>query len=316
MYTPLPPRLWKPWNSSGTTGLWLEDGTVTVVTLPVDPGDYYGYSPTNGKILYSSHFPNSGGGPGNTAVSDLWMVDYPAGVPMPLIHRNTVVTALWTPDGFGFVYILTTPATYELRHRTLTGDDRLLASNVALRFSISPSGDKVAFTRESGYEVPGPPGLYVVPLAGGSEIMISKVDLQGAGSSYDQPIWSADGSRLALPNYAFKDSALVIAAADGSFDSTLAFAPEIDADPALLDLDPEDVLWMPDGEGLVVRAHWAGMDMTYSPRIVLYELADDGHTVISATLLSMSSSLVDWYIPGHSLYDRDENGNWTLTYLP
>jgi hypothetical protein len=166
---PLPARLWKSYSGGGATGWWLENGTATEVTLPVDPGQYYDYNPVNGKILYASHFATSGAGPGNLAVSDLWMVDYPTGTPTSLFATDTIVEAMWAPDGSGFLYIGATPTTYELHYRSLAGDDRLLASDVAPTWGVSRTGAYVAFTRETGYEVPGDPGLYVVPLAGGTE---------------------------------------------------------------------------------------------------------------------------------------------------
>src|SRR3990172_8684745 len=143
--TPMPPRLWKSYSSGGASGWWLDAGSATEVTLPVEPGQYYDFSAVNGKILYATHFANSGAGPGNLAVSDLWMVDYPSGTPEALILSDTVVEALWTPDGAGVVYILATPTTYELRYRSLAADDRLLASNVAPTWRGSPSGHPAAF---------------------------------------------------------------------------------------------------------------------------------------------------------------------------
>lgn len=311
---PLPPRLWKSYSSGGPTGWWLENGSATEVTLPVEPGQYYDYSPVNGKMLYASHFATSGAGPGNLAVSDLWMVDYPSGSPTALIPTDTVVEALWAPDGSGFVYIGATPTTYELRYRSLAGDERLLASNVAPTWGISPSGSHVAFTRETGYEVPGAPGLFVVSTAGGPETMVSSADRHAAGSIEDRPMWSPDETRLALPNYGFAPGNLVIAAADGSLDTTLGFTAEVAADPVLGSF-PSAVLWHPDGKQLAGASNYAeGMGGPWA--LVLYRLADDGHTVVSGARLGTGFTLIDWNVPGQSVYVVDENNQVALVTLP
>ena len=312
--TPLPARLWKSYSSGGATGWWLEAGSATEVTLPVEPGQYYDFSPANGKILYASHFANAGAGPGNLAVSDLWMVEYPSGSPTALIPGDTVVEALWAPDGSGVVYIGATPTTYELRYRSLTGDERLLASHVAPTWSVSPSGSHVAFTRETGYDVPGAPGLFVVSMAGGTETMVSSADRQGAGGIEDQPTWSPDETRLALPNYGFAPGHLVIAAADGSLDTTLSFAPAVAEDPVLGSF-PSVVLWHPDGRQLVgVSGYAEGMGGPWA--LVVYQLADDGHTVVSAARFGTGFGLVGWNVPGRSLYAQDQNGQLSLMTLP
>ena len=312
--TPLPARLWKSYSSGGDTGWWLDAGSATEVTLPVDPGQYYDFSAVNGKILYASHFANSGAGPGNLAVSDLWMVDYPSGTPEGLILSDTVVEALWTPDGAGVVYILATPTTYELRYRSLAADDRLLASNVAPTWSVSPSGNLAAFTRETGYDVPGAPGLFVVSLAGGSETQVSDLDRHGAGSIDDRPEWSFDEAELALPNWGFAPGQMVIAASDGSSSGQLAAAEDLSIDPIAAAL-PTTVLWHPDGRHLVGFANYAESMGGPSP-LVLYELDESLHTITGGAVLAQGFSLVGWNVPGESLYIFDENNQLVLVRLP
>ena len=312
--TPVPPRLWKSYSSGGDTGWWLDAGSATEVTLPVDPGQYYDFSAVNGKILYASHFANSGAGPGNLAVSDLWMVDYPSGTPEGLILSDTVVEALWTPDGAGVVYILATPTTYELRYRSLAADDRLLASNVAPTWSVSPSGNLAAFTRETGYDVPGAPGLFVVSLAGGPETQVSDLDRHGAGSIDDRPEWSFDEAELALPNWGFAPGQMVIAASDGSSSGQLAAAEGLSIDPIAAAL-PTTVIWHPDGRGLVGFANYAESMGGPSP-LVLYELDESLHTITGGAVLAQGFSLVGWNVPGESLYILDENNQLVLVSLP
>ena len=311
--TPLPPRLWKSYVSGGPTGWWLEDGTASEVTLPVEPGQYYDYSAANGKILYASHFANSGAGPGSLAVSDLWMVDYPSGTPVALIPSDTVVEALWTPDGAGLVYILATPATYELRHRSLAGEDRLLASNVSPTWGVSPSGSLAAFTRETGYDVPGAPGLFVVSMAGGPETQISAADRHGAGGIEDRPEWSHDDGHVALSNWGFAPGELVIAASDGSFSGPVLAEESLSVDP-ILGSAPTAVIWHPDGRHLVGFANYAESMGGPSP-LVLYELDDTLHTITGGAVLGQGYSLVGWNVPGESLYILDENNRVVLVTL-
>jgi len=313
--TPLPARLWKPLLSGGATGWWLDAGTATEIALPVDIGQYYDYSSANGKILYASHFANVGAGPGNLAVSDLWMIDYPAGAPSALIATDTVVEAMWAPDGAGFVYTLATPATYELRYRALTGEDRLLASNVSLTWNVSPLGTFVAFTRETGYEVPGTPGLFVVPLAGGPEVEVSTVDRRGTGGIEDRPTWSADEAYIALSAWGTAPGEMVVAAADGSFSSSLTVDQALSVNPILGSL-PTVVQWHPDGQHLVGLANYSDSMGGPSP-VVLYELDESrSHVVAAADLGADAYLLVDWNVPGESLFVQDEFGQVVLVHLP
>ena len=311
---PRPPRLWKSPGTGGTDAWWLEHGKASRVNLLFEPGEYYDYNPVNGKVLYASHFAFSGAGPGNLAVSDLWMADYPSGPESTLIATDTVVEALWAPDGSGFFYIGATPETYELRYRALSGEDRLLARDLAPTWNVSPPGNYVAFTRETGYNVPGAPGLFIVASEGGSEWQGSSSDRHGAGSIDDRPIWSADESRLALPNYGFAPPTLVIAAIDASFEADLAYAPEVAADPTI-GTAPTAVLWHPDNQHLVAITN-ASEAMGGPSPIFLYELAPDGRTVIAATPLGSGIGLIDWDVPGVSFFILSESGEVTLVNLP
>jgi hypothetical protein len=312
--TPLPARLWKSYGEGGPTGWWLENGTAAGVTLPVEPGQYYDYSTSNGKILYASHFANSGAGPGNLAVSDLWMVDYPSGAPEAVIPTDTVVEAMWAPDGTGVVYILAAPTTYELRYRSLTGDDRLLASNVSPTWSVSPGGGLVAFTRETGYDGPGAPGLFVVSTAGGPETQVSDIDRHGAGSIADMPEWSEDSSQVAIANYGFAPGELIIAASDGSSSGPVLPEESLSADPTFVSV-PTAVLWHPDGRHLVALANTSETMGGPSP-LVVYELDDTLHTITGAATFGQGYALIGWNVPGESLYFLDENSQVVAATLP
>ena len=312
--TPLPARLWKSYVSGGPGGWWLQDGSATEVVLPVEPGQYYDYSVANGKILYASHFASTGAGPGNLAVSDLWMVDYPSGTPEALIASDTIVEALWTPDGAGLVYIHAAPTTYELRYRSLAGEDRLLASDVAPTWSVSPSGSLVAFTRETGYDVPGEPGVFVVSTAGGPETRVSDADRHGTGGIEDRPEWSFDELHLAVSNWGFAPGELVIAASDGSSTGPLLADESLSSDPVYSSA-PVGVIWHPDGRHLVGFANFAESLGGPSP-LVLYELDDTLHTITGAALLGQGYSLIGWNVPGESIFILDENNQVVVVSLP
>ncbi len=307
--------MWKSYSGGGDTGWWLENGTAIEVTLPVEPGQYYDYNSVNGKILYASHFATIGAGPGNLAVSDLWMVDYPSGAPMALIPTDSVVEALWAPDGLGFVYIGATPTTYELRYRSLTGEDRLLASNVVA--DLGRLSERVSGRLHAGDGLRSPRRSWTV----------RRFDRRRAGDRWClPPIGTAPGASriarrgpptnrvLALPNYGYAPGNLVIAAADGSLDATLGFTPELAADPVLGSY-PQAVLWHPDGQQLVGVSNYAeGMGGPWA--LVLYQLGDDGHTVVSGARLGTGLSLIDWNVPGQSVYVVDENNQVVLMSLP
>ena len=214
------------YTGGGSDAWWLATPAASKVVLPINIGQFYDFAASTSRILYASHFANRGEGPANLAVADLWMADYPSGAAQVIIATDTVVEALWAPDGQALAYILATPTRYELHWRTLVGDDHILATDLAPTWSISPSGDLIAFTRESGYESVGPAGLYVVPVAGGPEVKLSDVDRHGSGGIDDRPSWSLDGTLIALSH---SDPAngrlgLVVAAADGSATADVTFA--------------------------------------------------------------------------------------------
>lgn len=311
---PLPARLYKPYTSGGSTGWWLENGTVTEVTLPVEVGQFYDYNPVNHKILYASHFASTGAGPSNLAASDLWMVDYPSGTPSVVIPGDSVVEALWATDGSGVVYIGATPTTYELRYRSLAGDERVLASDVSPTWGVSPNGNLVAFTRETGYGLPGAPGLYVVPLAGGPEIMVSPTDRHGAGSIEDRPAWSFDDATIALPNYGFAPGRMAIAASDGSFSGELTISEPL-AINAMFGAGPTTAIWHPDGTQLIGLSNYAESMGGPSP-LVRYQLDPSLLVVTDAEVLGQGYNVIDWNIPGESFYALDENSLPILVTLP
>ncbi len=315
-YAPLPPRLYMSYTGGGSEAWWLAAPTASKVILPINIGQFYDFAPSSSRILYASHFAHDGAGPANLAVSDLWMADYPSGATQTIIPTNTVVEALWAPDGQALAYILATPTRYELHWRTLAGDDRILAADLAPTWSISPTGDHVAFTRETGYESVGPAGLYVVPVAGGAELKLSDVDRHGSGGIDDRPNWSFDGTLIALSH---SDPAngrlgLVVAAADGSGTSDLTFAPSVAPEIANGGM-PASVLWHPDNRHLVgLGGTFYGMGGPQD--VVLFELDPSRSTIVSGEAFGVSGIVVDWAVPGSSIWILDDTNNIVSLSLP
>lgn len=132
-----------------------------------------------------------------------------------------VTSAAWAPNGEAFAYNLVPNHKSELRWRIGT-EDRLLAPDVTGSFSISPSGEMIAFTRESGYDSypsESPPGLYIVSTETGEEYQISDVDRAGRGGSGPSgaPLWSANEESILLKVNEDNREKLLWVAADGSF---------------------------------------------------------------------------------------------------
>ncbi|HSB91059.1 MAG TPA: hypothetical protein VLD63_13660 [Anaerolineales bacterium] len=314
--SPLPPRLWMSYTGGGSDAWWLSLPSASQVTLPFNIGQFYDFAPSTSRILYASHFASKGEGPANLAVSDLWMVDYPSGAPQAIVPTDTVVEALWSPDGQALGYILASPSGYELHWRTLAGEDRTLAADLAPTWSISPNGDLIAFTRETGYESVGPAGLYVVPVAGGPEVQLSSVDRHGAGSIDDRPDWSLDGTHVAL---SYSDPAngrlgLVIAAVDGSATSDVTFAVSVPEDIANGGMPPK-VLWHPDNRHLVgLGGNYYGMGGPQD--VVLFELDPSLTTITNGTAFGTSGIVVDWAVPGVSVWVFNDTNNVVALSLP
>ena len=180
------------------------------------------YAPASHRALIWDYSGNQGAGPSNLSAGPLYRVDLATGSVETLFPGN-VVNARWAPDGQGYGYLLATEETYELHVRDAAGEDRVVARDVPREFTFSPDGSALAFSRESGYGLPGAPGLYVVDLASGAEQMLGDVDRAGTGGSGSAwaPLWSPDGASLLLRAFADGSDRLTWAARDGSWSHAL-----------------------------------------------------------------------------------------------
>jgi len=304
---PTPERtLWMSYDSAGDQIWVLGDGAAYQRSLPVAVGEYYGYAPATNRILMAAEWGGHGAGPGNVAVSDLSVLDLDAGQVTTLLADN-IVEAQWAPDGRSIAYILATPETYELHWRSADGSDRILASGVSFTWSISPTGDTIAFTRETGYEIAIEPGLYVVQVASGHELKLSDVDKSGTGSIADRPVWSADGSQLVLSHWGGPGPARMIwARSDGSQSFDLGL--QSDGGIRRTDVAIPALLWYPDGLHLLnIQSFETGQDpMDPGPyAVVRYRLDLDQQALVERTQVGETYAIIDWAVPGYSLWVFD-----------
>jgi heat shock protein HslJ len=297
---------WLCYFCSGSR-IWLfENGEASQVDLPFELGVFFDYSPATDRILYATHFPNQGAGPGQISVTDLWMLPLTSQEGTPIFPTDEIVAALWAPDGEQIAYIRATPQSYELRWRTATGEDRLLASDVAFAFSISPARDRIAFTRESGYELDVTPGLYVVDMATGEERQIADVDRAGTGSLEDRPVWSPAGDQVIIPVTGHAENlGLWRAAVDGSSTGRIAFDPAL-ATEGWYDVVPSNLLWF-DQTHLVGTAFLIGPEAALGgePHVIRYELDEAQETIIGGEIVA-EGLLIGWDQPGTSVWVQFE----------
>lgn len=291
----------------GQNELWLlAQGEVRQVALPVTVGLYFDCTAVTDRLLYGSHFPDQGAGPGQVSVTDLWLLDLATEEAEPIFNEDVVVEALWAPDGESFAYIRATDKSYELRWHSLAADDtnadRLLATDVAFTFSVSPSGKQVAFTRESGYGLDVQPGLYVVDVATGEEMRLAEVDRAGTGGIDDRPTWSPSGDYVILPLTGLGEgNGLLRAATDGSGATMLTFDPAL-AEEAWYEFLPTNLIWAEPPQ-LLGTAFLTSptVPMGGDPFVIRYQLNETLDTIVDGAIVA-GGVLIGWDVPGESVW--------------
>lgn len=278
------------------------------------------YALATNQILYTDRA--HAAGPGNLAAGPLHSLTMSSGKTETMIEDG-VVNFAWAPGGKAFAYILATDDTYQLRWHSAAGEDVLLATDVPRAFSIAPSGEKVAFTRESNYTVDGEPGLYILNLADGQERQISAVDRAGMGGSGPawQPIWSVDESGLLLQVSAENGPQFVWAAADGRAEFT--FPPTLldeAVSAAWQETNPTNTKLMCAETTVVLlngRSLITGVSVCPEPmggpmpgsHLAVVTIDPDAETVVVADLLLLpggAASLAAWNVPGESVFVIDD----------
>jgi hypothetical protein len=107
---------------------------------------------------------------------------------------------------------------------------------------------------------------------------------------------------------------MVLANVDGSGSAPLVFSPELASDAELGSV-PTSILWHPDGQHLIGFGSYSS-GMGGPSHVMLYGLAPDGFTVDSAATLADGYALIDWNVPGRSLFILDTNSQPALVTLP
>lgn len=312
------PDMWSSFMSTADQVWMLDPAGAYLRDLPFALGQYYDYAPAQDTILYATTFADHGAGPSNLAVSDLYTVHLASGVTTPIINSQTVVEGRWMPNGTDILYLLATDTTYQLRLRTAAGDDRLLASDVSPTFGPSPTGQFVAFTRETGYDVPGEPGLYVVDVESGAITMVSDVDRGGQGSVEDQPAWSWDERYLLLTYLSGPGSSPDLSLRDGSGHALLSYASELSGE-AWFDPLFFTTLWEPDNRHIVALSNAAPASggMGGPTYLVRLEIDPASFTVIAGEILGESLAVLQWQVPGESFWALSPaSGEPELIVLP
>jgi hypothetical protein len=303
-----------PFGIAGTTAWIVEAGEPTRLTLPDLAYNQYDHSPVTGKLLHPSRFPDHGAGPANLSVGDLWIYDIVSQTDEMIFQEENIVEAMWAPDGQGFVYLKATETNYELRFHNLSGEDWLIVEGAAPVFSLSPDGQQVGFTRETGYQV-GDPGLYVIPVTGGEARKVSSVDRQGAGSVADFPLWSQDSRFILLPvSYIYDSPRWFLIATDGSLEKQLTFGPGVPEAFQRQDFNPG--IWLPDGSGFVGTQSQGMMDPPYAQEVAVAELDLETAEITRVTPVDYGALFpAAWETPGERLWMIDEDGKLSLLDL-
>ncbi len=320
--SPLPPTSTPPgpveqlWTCSGCGGesVWaFGEGDPRRVTVPA-MYSFYSYSQASNEILFARNAPTQGYGPSHISATDLSVTDAGTGESHILLAEG-VVEAAFAPNGLDIGYILATAATYELHWLAADGSDRVLARDVTFSWSIAPSGAAVAFTRESRYDLPIDPGVYVVSVESALEIKVSDVDNAGFGGTADAPVWSPDSRELLIAHWAGPDAArLVLAQADGSGAVDVTIDP-VYADEWWATVAIPALLWAPDGEHLVGSP--SASAEAYGPSPILYYRLDRASSSLrDIVLLADGGAPAVWDVPGRSVWILDSDGNPQRLALP
>lgn len=303
-----------PFGNDTLTVWQIQDGQVSQVDLPEQTFHQYDRSPVTGKLLHASSWPDSGAGPANLSVGDLWIYDLQSQQDQLVFQEETIVEAVWAPNGQDFAYLKATESTYELRWRSADGSDQLLAVDVAPVFSVAPDGAQVAFTRETGYRV-GQPGVYVVSVESGQERQIGVADRAGMGSISDLPLWSPDGRYILLPitqiNYPVR---WVLLAVDGSAELPLRFALGIPNDFQLREF--QAYLWLPDSQGFIGGQMQGMMDPPNTEELAIAQLDLTTGLIRQVTPIGYGPlTPLNWENPGQRLWALTGDGELTLLDL-
>lgn len=289
-------------GSSRDSWCLLENSTTYAIALPPGNPQLYDFAPRTKLALYGSEFPDHGAGPGEKAVTDLWIYDVTNGATSQVMAEELVVRARWAPNGSDFAYVRAAPDTYELVWNS-GGAETVLAADAHFVFEISNQGDRIAFTREPDMGLGPGMGLYAVDVQTGNEQFLSAIDREGGGSIADQPVWSPDDSTILLPMIPEENPiTTLVAAADGSGSANLSFDPSVDADLRAFPL-PSPLLWHPDGTHIIAQTTTGDMMMGDGQHLIVRYSFDASQALITAAeILTEDARLIAWQTPGDTFW--------------
>lgn len=302
--------------------LVLESGELTAQPSPVKYEIFWDYSPSSGKMAYSSEFFHQSVS-NNLAVSDLWVYDYQSGSEEKWLDDN-VLRAAWAPDGKHLTAAVYNPDTRQTDLILLSGPGQIepLAACASPVFSWSPEGDRLAYINAQLWLNLGVDeaclGTYLVTFPDGitaGEWEVSRVsDFSGekVGGSHvgDKPLWALEQNALIYP-----DSPFWVVPLDGS----PAFIPQTPGDEDPMNLPrPFGSIWSTQLNQLVGNVDC----MVICSGVWVYQLSEDLSRIKSFSRIgdtpegdNSSITLVDWWQPGESLLVLDSNNPDTNQYL-
>lgn len=297
---------------------WMFDGAFTnvaVTNLPADAKafpDVYDFLPATNQVLVGlSDW--VGAGPADMASTDLWLGTDPVDLSLqPLVYDSVVSEAQISPDGLRVAYVAATDTTYELRLLDLnSGNNELLAVDVAPDFSFSPDGRYIGFVRSAEWTLVGEGlGLYIISLETRIE---HAVPLEAAGlMEVQSPLfWTPDSETIViLARYATEGNPiweLAVVSPENGGRSTISIAPDAvgsyDAD--MLDLNLVTPLaWDVEGDYFLANAITGFMtaDMTFW--ILKYNLEPALGAIRSIDVVAEQAEFIGWDVPGESVWVR------------
>jgi Tol biopolymer transport system component len=224
---------------------------------------------------------------------------------LPAEEGVYVFDPVYSPDGEHIYFVrgeLGDPISHLYRIPALGGEPRLVLEDTEGRASFSPDGSRFVFNRFDNST--RSEQIVVAGVDGGSERILAE---RQAPASFDDPVWSPDGTVIAAPLSTVTDrisSAVVIIPAEGGDETPLT-------DEAWLDIG--EMSWLPDGSGLVVGASedfaTTGLYEVSYPRGQVRRITNDLNSYHGVSLTADGSTLAtqlnesSFHIWTHSLDD-------------
>lgn len=167
---------------------------------------------------------------------------------------------------------------------------------------------KVAFTRESNYNLDVTPGVFIVNVATGEEKQVTDINKAGTGSIDDKSWWSPDETYLLLNLQRDEEArGLYRILTDGTSTVEVDFASAL-SDEIWYEAQPFNLLWL-DGTHIIGTPFVFTEDAALGgePLVVRYELNGALDTIIAGAQVA-EEVLVGWNVPGQSVWVHTSDG--------